>query len=294
MCEILNTGTSSFSVNGTRFHLSRILHVPHICKNLLSVNRFTNDNNVCMEFHPHHLYVKDRRTGRVLLHSRSKGELYQLNLGQPQPPPAAMIGEKASVDVWHARLGHPSLHIVQQILSRFGLPSLSNKGPYQVCEACAMSKSHKLPFVSSHSKSTGPLDLIFSDVWGPSPVASHNGYRYSVHFPDDYSKYTWVFPMMNKSDVCNIFYSFRRHVEKYFGRPIKAVHSDWGREYCSLSRQLKAAGILHRLSCPHTPEQNGAAEGSTGTLWRRHYLSSLTPQSPFPIGMMQFNQQFSS
>ena len=70
-----------------------------------------------------------------------------------------------------------------------------------VCDACILAKSHKLPFSQSTYKSTRPLALIHSNVWGPAPITSHFGYSYYVIFVDDYSKYTWLFPMKKKSDV---------------------------------------------------------------------------------------------
>jgi hypothetical protein len=57
---IKHTGNSKLSPN---FILRNVLHVPKITKNLLSVQKFTYDNNVYMEFHPSCFFVKDRMTG---------------------------------------------------------------------------------------------------------------------------------------------------------------------------------------------------------------------------------------
>jgi len=38
-------------------------------------------------------------------------------------------------------------------------------------------------------KTSAPLKLIFSDVWGPAPLFSSDGYRYFVIFVDAYTKY---------------------------------------------------------------------------------------------------------
>jgi histone deacetylase 1/2 len=47
--------------------LNDLLHVPNISKNLLSVNKFAQDNNVVFEFHPHFCYVKSQDTRHILL-----------------------------------------------------------------------------------------------------------------------------------------------------------------------------------------------------------------------------------
>ena len=46
--------------------LSNVLHVPHITKPLLSVQKFYRDNNVYFEFHASVFYVKDLITKEVL------------------------------------------------------------------------------------------------------------------------------------------------------------------------------------------------------------------------------------
>lgn len=37
------------------------------------------------------------------------------------------------------------------------------------------------------------LELIFSDLWGPSHVVSTNGYLYYITLVDAFSKYTWIY-----------------------------------------------------------------------------------------------------
>jgi hypothetical protein len=53
-----------------------------------------------------------------------------------------------------------------------------------------------------------PLALIYSDIWGPSPIVSCHGNHYYVSFIDDFSKYTWLFPISYKSDVYVTFFNF--------------------------------------------------------------------------------------
>jgi hypothetical protein len=50
--RIHHSGIANLSSPHHNFHLSSLLHVPEITKNLLSVNKFTKDNNVFIEFHP--------------------------------------------------------------------------------------------------------------------------------------------------------------------------------------------------------------------------------------------------
>lgn len=92
------------------------------------------------------------------------------------------------------------------------------------CESCLCNKSQRLPFGDSTLSSNGPLDLIYTDVWGPSPIASVDGSYYYVIFVDHYTKYIWFYPMRLKSDVFAIFRGYKLLVEKYFKRPITTIY----------------------------------------------------------------------
>jgi hypothetical protein len=70
---IKNIGTSLlFQPN---FILCNVLHVPKITKNLLSVQKFTLDNNAFVEFHPSCFFVKDHISGKILHKGPSKNGL---------------------------------------------------------------------------------------------------------------------------------------------------------------------------------------------------------------------------
>ena len=254
--HISSTGSSSFHSNSAHFKLNNILHVPSITKNLLFIHKFTRDNNVYVEFHPNFCVVKDIQTRQPLMRGEHKDGPYLLHFLQNC---SSYVGEKASPNTWHHRLGHPHFRVLQSILNKYGLP-LTHKLSHLYCDACRTSKSHKLPFTISVHKSSKPLELIHSDVWGPAPILSHFGFSYYVVFIDDFSKYTWLFPLRKKSDVLSTFIEFKKKVENQFSTRIVSFQSDWGGEFQALTTYLKEHGIHHRVSCPYTSEQNGTAE----------------------------------
>jgi hypothetical protein len=45
-----------------------------------------------------------------------------------------------------------------------------------------------------------------------------------------------------------------------FDRKIIAIQTDWGDKYEKLNSFFHHVGISHLVSCPHTHQQNGAAE----------------------------------
>jgi histone deacetylase 1/2 len=104
-----------------------------------------------------------------------------------------------------------------------------------------------------------PLELIHSDVWGPS-IASSGGFKYYVSIIDDYSHLCWIYLLKHKSDVEPVFYAFQAHDEHLLDAKIKSVQSDWGAEYHKLHRYFQRTSISHRVSYPHTSQHNGIAE----------------------------------
>ena len=83
-----------------------------------------------------------------------------------------------------------------------------------------------MPFNNNESISNSIFELIHSDVWGPSPVASIGGSRYFVVFIDDYSRYSWIFPMKSRSEILLIYSNFAKMVETQFFKRNKTFRSE--------------------------------------------------------------------
>ena len=81
-----------------------------------------------------------------------------------------------------------------------------------MCSSCLQGKFFKLLFHSSVHKSVKPFQIIHSDVWGPSPCISVDGYKYYVIFGDEFTQYCWWFPLVNKSDVFSVFVNLCAHI----------------------------------------------------------------------------------
>jgi histone deacetylase 1/2 len=60
--------------------------------------------------------------------------------------------------------------------------------------------------------------------------------------------------------VFDVFLQFQAHIERLLKTKIISVQSDWGGEYHNLNTFFQKLGISHRVSCPHTHQQNGIAE----------------------------------
>jgi histone deacetylase 1/2 len=232
------------------------LHVPSTKKNLISIHKLALDNNVFFEFHPNFFLIKDRDMKTTLLEGPCRKGLYPL---PPETGAKQVFGvTKLPFDRWHSRLRHASGPIVERILRTHKLPYFVDSNKKSVCHACQQAKSHQLPYPKSTSVSSYPLELVFSDVWGPAPD-SVGRYKYYVSFIDDFSKFTWIYRLMFKSEVFQKFHEFQNLVERLFDRKIIAMQIDWGGEYEKLNSFFSKIGISHLVSCPHAHQQNGAA-----------------------------------
>ena len=105
--------------------------------------------------------------------------------------------------LWHERLGYSSAKIIQ-CMFREGLiedcSKLQDKDSH--CKSCILVKNTR----ASHPKlkrihSKDIIELIHSDLWGPSPVASRNGSHYVLTFLDDYSRRAFCYPLWSKGGI---------------------------------------------------------------------------------------------
>ena len=117
----------------------------------------------------------------------------------------------------------------------------------------------------------------------PAPITSINGTRYYVSFIDDFSKFTWFFPLKHKSQVLSTFIHFKSTLENLLTYKLKVLRTDFGGEYndSAFQNYCSSQGIFRQFSCPHTPQQNGVAERK-----HRHIIETaltLISQSSLPL-----------
>ena len=83
------------------------------------------------------------------------------------------------------RFGHMSERGLQALHTKGALPGIEYF-KLDLCKFCIMGRQHKVSLSTSQHKIKGLLDLIHTDVWGSSLVASIGGARYYVTFIDEF------------------------------------------------------------------------------------------------------------
>ena len=105
-------------------------------------------------------------------------------------PRDTIVVANASTDtsLWHRRLGHMSEKGMKMLLSKGKLSELKSID-FVMCESCILGKQKKMSFLKTgRTPKAEKLELVHSDLWGSSPIASLGGSRYYITFIDDLSR----------------------------------------------------------------------------------------------------------
>ena len=170
------------------------------------------------------------------------------------------------------RLGHPHDQALKSLFPNVNSVLNKSNTVDQSFTHCLFGKMHNLPFPNSQFTASSPFELVHSDLWGPAPVNSVNGFRYYILFVDHYTRFTWLYLLKSKSEAFTKFIHFNAMFENQFSSKIKIFRSDGIGEYTSndFKTYLSQHGITHHLSCPHIPRQNGVFERK-----HRHIIETI-------------------
>jgi hypothetical protein len=112
------------------------------------------------------------------------------------------------------------------------------------------------------------FELLHIDLFGPTQYTSIGGNKYGFVIVDDYTRYTWVLFLVDKSDVFATFKSFVKGIHNEFEMIIKRVKSDNDSEFKNtrIDELCDDFGIRHQFSAKYTPQSNGPIERKNRTL----------------------------
>lgn len=134
--------------------------------------------------------------------------------------------------------------------------------PEGVCEGCIFGKMHRNPFPrTGRRRATMVGQIIHSDT-GFVPVKTPGGESCYVILKDDYSSWTSLHLMTQKSEAENLFIKFAAFVKTTTGNDVMTLRTDDGTEYGSnrFKNWLENSGIVHQTTTAYTPQQNGVSE----------------------------------
>ncbi|KAK9159402.1 hypothetical protein Syun_005743 [Stephania yunnanensis] len=153
------------------------------------------------------------------------GRLFELtSLHIPVVTQISRSSSTPSIYRWHLRLGHTSTKKLRTLVSG-GLLGISKFESFN-CVHCQLAKQPASSFSLNESINNTPFGLVHSDVWGPAPTSTVNGYRYFVLFIDDYSRFTWIYFLKHRSEISQTYIEFANMIKTQFARSIKIFRTD--------------------------------------------------------------------
>ncbi|KAF7778932.1 hypothetical protein Agabi119p4_3277 [Agaricus bisporus var. burnettii] len=254
-----------------RIVLSGALHTPHLRSNLISVSKLVSRGS-SVSFEGNTAIVRNSARNVALVAVKENG-LYVVPSSDVHANAVQAKGRAVPIDIWHRRLGHISIEVVKRMLKGNLVDGLNVVGPMELeglCEDCIFGKHTSHPYTGHATIETQPLQRVYIDIWGPSPVQSAGGAKYFMLIVDGATSYRKLYFLTTKSADATLeaFKEFHREAERQTGRTLKEVRLDMGREWHNdlWSTYVKEHGIVLNFTTPYAHQQNGKAERSMRTL----------------------------
>ena len=145
-----------------------------------------------------------------------------------------------------------------------------------------MAKQNRNNFPRHLINTVEAFQLLHVDIWRPVKYGSRIKCNSFITIVDDYTRYTWIFLIKNKSNFLCSFTQFYEYALTQFEKKIKCIRSDNAKELSSGETLsfFNIKGIVSQTSCIDSPQQNGVVERK-----HRHLLEvakSLHFQSKLP------------
>jgi len=243
-----------------------VMYVDGLKHNLLSVSQMC-DQGTEVIFRSNGCSVHDLDTGKTVIKGiRTPNNLYIFKEGKHQ----CYLSKNDEHWLWHKILGHISFSRIRRACKYqavCGLPNIRIPGN-TICKSCQFGKKTKTNFPEKEGSASRALELVHTDVCGPSRKRSPRGEEYFILFIDDFSKMCWIGLMKHKDEAFENFKSFKALLENESDHKIKCLRSDRGGEFTSneFFNFCEEHVIRREFSTARTPQQNGVVERMNRTV----------------------------
>jgi hypothetical protein len=136
--------------------------------------------------------------------------------------------------LWHRRLAHIGMRNLQKLQKDGHILGLTNiifkkDRPCSACQAEKQIGTHH--HVKNVMTTTRSLKMLHMDLFGPIAYKSIIGTKYDLVIVDDYSHFTWVFFLQDKSETQEVLKKFLRREQNEFDVKVKKIRSDNDTEF---------------------------------------------------------------
>lgn len=163
--KVTGVGNTCFPVDGVDVNVEKVLLVPELTANLLSVVQIVNKGNTVV-FNRDGCSVYNENN-ELLVRADSSSGVYKLKSDHA----SSLVASDTSIDLvtWHRRLGHLNFNDIRKMNGQIvtGM-NLSKTNSMSInCEVCAEGKQTRLPFKHVSKRAKNLLDLVHTDLCGP-------------------------------------------------------------------------------------------------------------------------------
>ena len=268
LLEVEGRGTVAVKTSGGKSKLiHNVQYVPSLAHNLLSVGQLV-EAGYSVRFGANQCEISDAETHKPVLRIKmSTNRMFPVEFNKGSK--ALVVTGTEQAVLWHHRYGHlhsKGLKVLSTKEMVLGLPEV---GEFEVCEGCLYGKQTRASFPTGKAwRASKILELLHADLCGPMSTSSLGGSKYFLLIIDDYSRFSWVYFLSEKSEAFERFKIFKIMVEKQSEEVIKCVRTDRGGEFVSkeFNSFCDEQGIRRELTAPYSPEQNGVAERKNRTI----------------------------
>ncbi|CAI7739295.1 unnamed protein product [Closterium sp. NIES-53] len=251
-----------------------VLYIPSVRANLLSAGQLKESGVKLQEDGDGMLLIS--AVGDVLGRASYTGRVLCTDMrpcsAKSTMPTTEVVALRAIVPVMkstpnrlHARLAHVGMNTIRSSAKHevaTGLDLKSASGADLPCVSCVGRKLARLTFPDQGSDADNVLAVVHVDLCGPFRVAAKDGSLYFLLLKNRKTRYVWVRLVAKKSDALQELVQWLAVTERQTQKSVLMLRSDRGGGF--LGKQftyfVNGNGIVHDLTCPNTPQQNGMAE----------------------------------
>ncbi|WVZ89077.1 LOW QUALITY PROTEIN: hypothetical protein U9M48_035533 [Paspalum notatum var. saurae] len=255
----------------SEYSINNVLLVDSLNFNLLSVGQLCDLGFQCL-FKPNEVIVSKIDGDEEVFKGFRHNNLYLVNFNSKNANLQACLFSKNSMGwLWHRRLAHVGMNTLKKVMKKDlirGLKDITFEKD-KLCSARQAGKQVANTHPSKTFMSTSrPLELLHMDLFGPTTYTSIGGNNYGFVIVDDFSRYTLVYFLEDKTEVAHVFSKFAKRAQNEFNTSIVKIRSDNGREFdnTNIEEYCDEVGIKHEFSATYTPQQNGVVERKNRTL----------------------------
>jgi transposase InsO family protein len=255
----------------TDHSISKVLLVDSLDYNVLSVSQLCEMGYNCL-FTNKGVTVFRRSDGSYAFSCILKGKLYLVDFNPEELELDKCLIAKTNMGwLWHRRLAHVgmrNLHKLQKEGHILGLMNAAFKKD-RPCRACQVGKQVGAQYRAKNIMITiRPLEMLYMDLFGPIAYISFGGNKYGLVIIDDYSRFTWMLFLQDKSETQEVLKKFLKRAQNKFDAKIKRIRSENGTKFknTEVEDYLDEEGIKHEFLAPYTPQQNWVVERKNRTL----------------------------